>query len=93
MKPNNRTKITDAKALFDLTLFWDGESVDIERHADYVIARVLDFGDEKDLNKLREIYSEDDLIRVVRKKRGLQPMSRRFWSLYFGIDLGEGTDV
>lgn len=93
MKLYDRTKITEAKLLFDSTLFWDADNVDIERHADYVIARVLDFGDEKDLNKLREIYSDDDLIRVVRKKRGLQPMSRRFWSLYFGIDLGEETDV
>ncbi len=79
--------IKDAKRLFDPTLFWDAESVDIEQHADYVIARVLDFGDEKDLKTLREIYADNKLIGVVRKRRGLLSMTRRFWSVYFNITL------
>jgi hypothetical protein len=93
MKSSNSNKIMDAKQLFDPTLFWDAENIDIKRHSDYVIARVLDFGDEKDLKKLREIFSDDDLISVLRKRRGLLPMTRRYWSLYFGVDLKEGRDV
>ena len=31
------------------------------RHADFIIARVLDYGDEKDLKRLRSIYSDDFL--------------------------------
>ncbi|MEA1947154.1 MAG: hypothetical protein U9N83_07600 [Thermodesulfobacteriota bacterium] len=77
--------IKDAKRLFDPTLFWDAESVDIEQHADYIIARVLDFGDEKDLKTLREIYADKRLIGVVRKRKGLLSMTRRFWSVYFNI--------
>ncbi len=79
--------IKDAKKLFDPTLFWDAESVDIERHADYVIARVLDFGDEKDLKKLRAIYADNKLIGVLRKRKGLLSITRRFWSVYFNITL------
>jgi len=86
IKMNN---IKDPKRLFDPTLFWDAESVDIEQHADYIIARVLDFGDEKDLKTLREIYADEKLIRVVKGRRGLLSMTRRFWSVYFNITLPE----
>lgn len=81
--------IKDAKRLFDPTLFWDAESVDIEQHADYIIAKVLDFGDEKDLKTRREIYADKKLIGVVRKRKGLLRMTRRFWSVYFNITLPE----
>jgi len=60
--------INDPKLLFDPTLFWDVEIIDIDRHADYVIARVLNFGDEKDLKSLRELYSDDRLIGVIKNK-------------------------
>jgi hypothetical protein len=36
--------IKDAKRLFDPTLFWDAESVDIEQHADYIIANGIEDG-------------------------------------------------
>jgi hypothetical protein len=81
--------IRDAKRLFDPTLFWDAKSVDVEQHVDYIIARVLDFGDEKDLKTLRVIYADEELIRVVKKRRGLLSMTRRFWLLYFNIILPE----
>jgi len=86
-------RIKDAKRLFDPTLFWDAESVDIEQHGDYIIARVLDFGDEKDVKRLREIYSNDELINVIRTRRGLLPITKRFWSVYFNIPLREKGDV
>jgi len=79
--------INDPKLLFDPTLFWDVEIIDIDRHADYVIARVLNFGDEKDLKNLRELYSDDRLIRVIKNRRALFPITRRFWSVYFNISL------
>ena len=87
------TNITDVKLIFDPTLFWDAEDIDTGRHADYVIARVLDFGDERDVKKLREIYSDDELINVIRTRRGLLPITKRFWSVYFNIPLREGGDV
>jgi Zn-finger protein len=75
----------DVKEIFDSTLFWDAREIDMDRHAEYVISRVLDFGDETDLKKLRQIYSDTQLIAVVQQRRGLLPMTRRFWSVYFGI--------
>jgi hypothetical protein len=86
-------KLRDVKLIFDPTLFWDAEAIDAERHADYIIARVLDFGDEKDVKRLREICSDDELIKVVRTRRGLLPITKRFWSVYFNIPLREEGDV
>ena len=82
-------ELRDAKSIFDPTLFWDAREIDIRRHAEYVIARVLDFGDEKDVKKLREMYSDANLIDVMRKKRGLLPITKRFWSVYFKIPFKE----
>ena len=86
-------KLRDAKLIFDPTLFWDAEDIDTGRHADYIIARVLDFGDEKDVKRFREIYSDDELINVIRTRRGLLPITKRFWSVYFNIPLREEGDV
>ena len=76
---------------FEPTLFWDVKEIDLHRHAPYVIARVLDFGDENDLKILREIYPDTLLIDVIQKKKGLLPITRRFWSVYFGLSSKEET--
>ena len=57
-------KSRDAKHIFDPTLFSDAREIDIQCYAEYVIARVLDFWDEKDVKKLREIYSDANFYRL-----------------------------
>jgi len=85
--------INDPKLLFDPTLFWDVEIIDIDRHADYVIARVLNFGDEKGLKNLRELYSDDRLISVIKNRRALLPITPRFCSVYFNVITLDESDV
>jgi hypothetical protein len=75
----------DPKAVFGPGLFWDAGEIDFTGHSNYIIARILDYGDEKDLKKLRELYSDEELINVVKKRRGLHPMTRRYWSVYFNL--------
>lgn len=93
MVDTKNSDIKGPKSLFDATLFWDAEVIDIDRHADYVIARVLDFGDEKDLKNLRELYLDDRLIQVIKNRRALLPITRRLWSVYFNISLLDERDV
>ncbi len=93
MVDTKRNDIKDARILFDPTLFWDASTIDMERNAGYIIARVLDYGDEKDLKTLREIYADEKLIEVVKERRGLSSMTRRFWSVYFNITLPESKDA
>ena len=59
-------KQPDIKVLFSPTLFWDAAQIDPERHAGYVIARVLDFGDMADVHRLREICGDEQIARVLR---------------------------
>lgn len=80
-----RVNKTDPKEVFNPVLFWDADEIDIERNASYVIARILDYGDEKDIKLLREIYPDKKLIEVVRKSRALMPQTGKFWAIYFNI--------
>ncbi|EFK08385.1 conserved hypothetical protein [delta proteobacterium NaphS2] len=83
------SKRVDVKSIFEPALFWDAQDIDPKRHSQYIIARVLDYGDEKDLRRLREMYSDSHLLEVVQNRRGLLPMTRRFWTLYFGVSSKE----
>lgn len=85
--------LNDIRKMFNPTLFWDAREIDPVHHADYVIARVLDYGDEKDLKCLRSIYSDEALIKVIKTRRDLQPITRRFWSVYFKLASKEERDV
>jgi len=82
---DQQIKKTHPKEIFNPVIFWDTEDIDLERHADYVIARVLDYGDEKDLKSLRTIYTDEQLIGVIKKRRGIQPLTAKFWAVYFKI--------
>ncbi len=82
-------EISNPKELFVSNLFWDAEDIDIDRHSAYIISRVLDYGNEKDLKILREIYTDEKLIEVIKKRRGIMPKTARFWSVYFKIPIKE----
>lgn len=62
-------------------LFWDvkKESVDINRHARFIIRRVLDYGDVRAINWLRKVYSDATIKEVVQIKKGLLRKTQLFW--------------
>jgi hypothetical protein len=72
-------------------LFWDVSpaSVDIRRHARFIIRRVLDYGDAETLNWLRRTYSEDEIRAVVASGRGLARKTLAFWNQYFKASFPE----
>jgi len=76
---------SNPRNIFRPALFWDAEEIDLDKNADYVIARVLDYGDEKDIKILRSIYSDEKLIEVIKKKRGLMRITAIYWANYFNI--------
>lgn len=82
-------KPADVKALFNPTLFWDAEEIDPDKHAAYVICRILDFGDFKDIDTLKKMYSNKDIERVVRNRRNLSPRTGKYWALKLGVPLHE----
>ena len=62
--------------------FWEVEPkiIDIRKKSLYVIERVLDWGNTKDIKWLMEFYGRDLLEEVVRKRRGLSRKSAVFWA-------------
>ena len=82
-------KSVDVKTLFRPSLFWDADEIDPVRHAAYIIGRVLDYGDEKDVARLMKMYQKEEIISVIKTRRGLFPETGKYWAVKFDIPLSE----
>lgn len=68
-------------------LFWDaGEPVDPERHADYVLGRVLEHGGLDDVRWLLGRYGPQRILGFVRRRGAnvLSPRTANFWLMALG---------
>lgn len=81
--------MTDPKTIFNPVLFWDAGHVDPVGNAGYVISRVMNFGDWRDIEKLYTLYPASKLIETVKKNRGLLPQAGKYWAIRFNIPLRE----
>jgi hypothetical protein len=79
----------NVKSLFRPSLFWDADEIDVNKHAAYVIARILDYGDIEDVRKIRELYSDEQIIRTIRSRRGMFPQTGKYWAVKFDIPFSE----
>jgi hypothetical protein len=68
---------------FRQSLFWDTnpEWIDTEKNAQYIIERVLDFGDDAEVRWLRNFYDLSLIKQVVAKSRSLRPETKNLWTL------------
>jgi hypothetical protein len=68
---------------FRQALFWDTdpEKIDPEKHAQYIIERVLDFGHDDEVRWVWNTYSKTLLRKVVTRSRSLQPKTKALWEL------------
>ncbi len=68
---------------FRESLFWDTnpENIDLDKHAQYVIERVLDHGNDKEVRWLRNFYNFALIKKVVMKSRSLRPETKNLWTL------------
>lgn len=71
-----------------VALFWDVDpkTIEIEKHAPFVIDRVLAFGDLDDVSWVRGTYGDEALKERTIQSRNLDPKSRAFWCAYYKID-------
>ncbi len=70
-------------------LFWEVEkdALDLERHHDYVLERVMARGDWDAMRWLIRTFSEPVLADfLARKGPRLSPRDRAFWSLIAGVE-------
>jgi len=65
--------------------FWDTdiEKIDVRKHKNYVIERILEMGDERAVSWLKKNFTEKEIIRVIQKSRHLSPLSLNYWKLIF----------
>jgi hypothetical protein len=73
----------------DKTLFWDVrfDDLNIEENADFIIERVLSFGDVKDYQLLRKMYDYEKIKKAAIKADYPDKKSINFWSMIFEIPL------
>lgn len=84
-------KIEKGEFPFSQNLFWDAplEKIDIIKHKNYIIERVLSRGLLQDFYYLLQIYTTEEIIIAVKKSRVLDKKTINFCSHYFKIPLNE----
>ncbi len=63
-------------------LFWDvdPETLDPDKHAEYIIERVLDFGTDGEVKWMWNYYPKELIANVVRNSRAIFPFTRSLWN-------------
>lgn len=66
---------------FRPSLFWDVDpkTIDPQKHARYIIERILEFGNDKEVRWLYKRYRRSLLRDVVKRSRVLRPQSKILW--------------
>ena len=70
-------------------LFWDVEfnKLDYEKDADFIIARVLSYGDMVDYKLIQKQYGLKKIKNVAKKINFANKKSLYFWSFVFNLPL------
>lgn len=73
------------------TLFWDVDinTIDYERHAPYVIERVLSRGTLEDFNIIKTYYGKPKIKKITKQLRYLDDRVLNFCSIYFNLPISE----
>lgn len=84
-------KINKGDFPFSQYLFWDTpvEKIDIAKHKNYIIERVLSRGLLQDFYFLLQLYTTEEITIAVKKSRVLDKKTANFCSHYFNIPLNE----
>jgi hypothetical protein len=70
-----------------IPLLWDTpiENISIEKNKQYIIERVLEYGSLSDDKWLKEVYSIDEIIEIIKKSRKISLKTANFYSIIFNI--------
>jgi hypothetical protein len=66
---------------FRQSLFWDVDpkTIDPQKHARYIIERIIEFGDDKEVRWMWNTYPHILIYDIAATKRGLMPRTRPLW--------------
>lgn len=70
------------------TIFWDTaiNNIDLKSHGQYVMEKVLEFGDLDAFNWMRDVYPGWRIKETLLISRSISEKSRNFWSIWFEVD-------
>lgn len=73
--------------LFLKQYFWDSdfEKIDPQKKPRYVIARILEWGDQEAIKWLNQNFSQAEIIETTKNTRELSQKSANFWSIIYNI--------
>ena len=85
MKEGKQQTQTPLVMVFRQSLFWDVDpkTIDPQKHAVYIIERILDFGRTEELQWMAQYYPKELIRKVVQTSRVLQRKSRALWEPVF----------
>lgn len=69
------------------TLFWDVDKVNPVLHSDYIINRILDYGNPHSVKWLLKHYTQKQIKNVIQFRRGLSRKTAYFWAYYYNIPI------
>lgn len=71
--------------------FWEvePEKIDVEERSDYVIHRVMDYGDTEAIRWMKLTYGQRKMEEVLRSRRGISRQSGSYWATIFGMKFEE----
>ena len=68
---------------FRQSLFWDVDrkTINIDKNAEYIIERILDFGNDKEVKWVWNNYNKETIKKVIKESRSLREESKKLWRL------------
>lgn len=68
--------------------FWDADfkKISITKNSQDLVARILEYGDEKAIRWMRKKYSKQEVENLLSRSRAVSPKSANFWALVFNLD-------
>lgn len=79
------------KFAFEKKLFWDVniKELDYRIHRQFIVDRILNYGDEQDYHALKKIYDSKALISAARNGHYINQKNIHFWGLVFRIPIAQ----
>lgn len=68
--------------------FWevDTKKLDPRKHPEYVIARILEYGDVEPVRWMLKIFDQKTIKKTLRQRRGFSVPTANFWKIYFNLN-------
>jgi len=67
--------------------FWDVDfsKLDKKNYSQFIIERILEYGDEKAVKWLSQNFTKSEIKRTLTKRRNISPLSANYWSLILRV--------